>query len=119
MYTPTHKTSDLVAKTHSIAHEVAARHASDVDVKARFPQESVDAMKAAKLLSAPVPKELGGAGSNLQELTAMCFTLGQACASSGMVLAMHLIQVACIARHADQDKFFSSYLREIVDKQLL
>ncbi len=119
MYTPTQKTSALVAKTHSIAHEVAALHAVDVDAKARFPQETVDALKQAKLLSAPVPKELGGAGSNLQELTAMCFTLAQGCASSGMVLAMHLIQVACVVRHAEKDKYFESYMRELVEKQLL
>ena len=119
MYTPTHKTSELVAKTHSIAHEVAAKHAADVDVKARFPQETIDALKQAKLLSAAVPKEFGGAGANLQELTAMCFTLAQACSSSGMVLAMHLIQVACVARHSGKDKYFDDYQREIVERQLL
>ena len=47
MYTPTHKTSELVKKAHSIAQEVARVHAVDVDVKARFPQESIDAMKQA------------------------------------------------------------------------
>ncbi len=119
MYTPTHKTSDLVAKTHAIARDVAAVHASDVDVRARFPRETLDAMKHAKLLSAAVPKALGGAGATMQELTAMCWTLAQACASSGMVLAMHTIQVACIARHAANTPFFDNYLREIVEKQLL
>lgn len=119
MYTPTHKTSDLVAKTHSIAHEIAAKHAVDVDAKARFPHETIDALRQAKLLSTVVPKELGGAGSNMQELTAMCFTLAQACASSGMILAMHIIQVACVVRHGRNDKYFEGYLRELVDKQLL
>ena len=79
MYTPTHKTSPLVAKTQSIAREIAAAHASDVDVRARFPQETIDALKQAKLMTVGVPKELGGEGANLQELTAMCFTLGQCC----------------------------------------
>lgn len=119
MYTPTHKTSDLVAKAHSIAHEVAAKHAFDVDVKARFPQESLDALKAAKLMSTAVPKELGGNGSSMQELTAICFSLAQGCASSAMVYAMHVIQVACVARHGKDDKYFQGYLREIVEKQLL
>jgi acyl-CoA dehydrogenase len=119
MYTPTHTTSDLVARTRAIAHEIATRHASDVDVRARFPQETVDALRQAKLLSAGVPKHLGGPDANLQELTAMCFTLAQACSSSGMVLAMHLIQVACIARHAEKDPFFDGYLREVVERQLL
>ncbi len=119
MYTPTHKTSELVKKAHSIAQEVARVHAVDVDVKARFPQESIDAMKQAKLLSAGVPKEFGGAGASMQELTAICWTLAQACSSSAMILAMHLIQVACVVRHGSKDKFFQDYLREIVERQLL
>jgi acyl-CoA dehydrogenase len=77
------------------------------------------AMKEARLLSAAVPKEFGGAGANVRELAEMCSTLAQACAASGMVLAMHHIQVACIARHALPDPFFESYLRELVEKQIL
>jgi acyl-CoA dehydrogenase len=119
VYTPNHRTSDLVAKTHSIAHDVAARHAADVDVRARFPEEAIRAMKEARLLSAAVPKHLGGAGASMQELTAMCFTLAQGCAASGMVFAMHVIQVACIARHGEGTPFFDGYLREIVEQQLL
>jgi acyl-CoA dehydrogenase len=119
MYTPTHKTSELVAKAHAIAHEVAAAHAADVDENARFPQESLDALRQARLLSAPVPKELGGPGSSMQELAAICFSLAQGCASSAMVYAMHAIQVACVARHGAHDAFFQRYLRELVDNQLL
>ncbi len=115
----TRHVSELVAKTYAIAHEVAAAHAADVDVKARFPQETFDALKQAKLLSAAVPKEYGGAGANMGELAAMCMTLAQSCGSSGMVLAMHHIQVACIARHAMSSPFFQSYLRECVERQLL
>ncbi|MBS2015031.1 MAG: acyl-CoA/acyl-ACP dehydrogenase [Deltaproteobacteria bacterium] len=119
MYTPTHKTSELVAKAHSIAHEVAAKHAFDVDAKARFPEESLAALRAAKLMSTAVPKEFGGNGSTMQELCAICFALAQGCASTAMVYAMHVIQVACAARHGKDDKFFQNYLREIVEKQLL
>jgi acyl-CoA dehydrogenase len=36
-----------------------------------------------------------------------------------MVLAMHHIQVACIARHARRVPFFEAYLREIAERQLL
>jgi acyl-CoA dehydrogenase len=93
------------------------KHAADVDTGARFPQETVDALKAAGLLSAPVPREFGGAGLNMLELATLCSTLSQGCGSSGMVLAMHYIQVACIARHAGENEFFRNYLREIVAKQ--
>jgi acyl-CoA dehydrogenase len=111
--------SEIIAKTRHIASEVAARHAVDVDAKARFPSETFEALRAARLLSAAVPKELGGDGADLQELSECCMELGQACASSGMVLAMHHIQVACIARHGLKSDFFRAYLREIVERQLL
>jgi len=111
--------SDLIARTRAIAREVAAVHAADVDAKARFPQETFAALKQAKLLSAAVPKELGGAGADMRELTSQCAVLAQGCAASGMVLAMHHIQIACIARHALQSPFFAKYLRECVEKQTL
>ena len=91
--------SEVIAKTRDIASEVAARHAADVDASARFPHETFASLKAARLLSAAVPRELGGDGADMQELSASCMDLAQGCAASGMILAMHHIQVACIARH--------------------
>jgi acyl-CoA dehydrogenase len=102
-----------------IAVEVAAPHAADVDAKARFPSETVAALRDAGLLSAGVPRELGGAGCNLQEQAQLCATLAQACGSSAMVLAMHYIQVACIARHGLASSFFKSYLVDLVARQHL
>lgn len=103
----------------SITVEIAARHAAEVDQKSRFPVETIAALKQAKLLSAAVPRELGGGGSNMQELAAMCATLAQGCGSSGMILAMHHIQVACLVRHAAQAPFFQQYLRDLVERQFL
>jgi acyl-CoA dehydrogenase len=90
-----------------------------VDKQARFPHESVLALREAGVLSAAVPKELGGAGCTMSELTQLCATLSQACGSSGMVLAMHYIQLACIARHGLASAFFRSYLQELVQHQYL
>lgn len=109
----------LVLATRKIALEVAASHADDVDRKARFPAETLNALKQAKLLSAAVPKELGGGGCSMRELTEMCSTLAQSCGSSGMVLAMHHIQVACIARHGLQSPFLRQYLQDLVEHQYL
>ena len=89
-----------LAALKAIANDVAAVHAADVDAKARFPREPIQALQKAKLLSAPVPRELGGGGYGMRELAALCSNLAQACGSSAMVLAMHYIQVACIARFA-------------------
>ncbi len=110
---------ELLTATQSIAAEVAAKSAADVDANSRFPVETLEALKKAKLLSAAVPKELGGAGCTMRELAAMCSTLAQACGSSAMVLAMHHIQVGCIARHAMQSPFFRQYLRDLVAHQYL
>ncbi|MDB6087229.1 MAG: Acyl-CoA dehydrogenase [Gammaproteobacteria bacterium] len=106
-----------LAALKALAAQVAAPNAADVDAKSRFPRETIDALQKAKLLSAPVPKEFGGPGYGMRELAALCSTLAQACGSSGMVLAMHYIQVACIARHAQSSEFFRGYLRELVEHQ--
>lgn len=108
-----------LAALKAIAAEVAAPNAADVDAKARFPRETLDALQKAKLLSAPIPKELGGPGYGMRELAMLCSTLAQACGSSAMVLAMHYIQVACMTRHALQSDFFRGYLRELVERQYL
>src|SRR5262245_60446054 len=110
---------ESVTRTRAIAREVAAHHAADVDARARFPQETFAALRQARLLSAAVPLELGGGGASMRELADMCTVLAQGCGSSGMVLAMHHIQVACIARHGLTSEFFRNYLREVVEPQLL
>ena len=111
--------NEVTKRTRSIAQEVAAPNAADVDLQARFPHETFTALRQAKLLSVAVPRELGGASASMQELASMCTALAQGCGSSGMVLAMHHIQVACIARHGLSSPFFRDYLREVVERQLL
>ncbi len=104
---------------HRIGSEIAARHALDVDKNARFPAEAIDALKQAKLLSALVPEEFGGAEMPMTELTAVCVALGQYCAATAMIFAMHQIQVACIVRHGLGSGFFRSYCKELVERQML
>ena len=53
---------ELLAGVRTIAREVAAAHADDVDRAGRFPAETIDALRAAGALSAPVPEALGGGG---------------------------------------------------------
>jgi len=117
--THTVRESPIVLQTRAIAREVAARHADDVDSKARFPSETFAALKQARLLSAAVPKDLGGAGAGVRELAEMCTVLAQGCGASGMVLAMHHIQIACLARHGLSSSYFADYLREAVERQIL
>jgi len=111
--------TDLLESSRAIAREVAAPFAESVDREGRFPAETIAAAREAGLLSALVPPELGGVGASMRDLAESCTIIGQACGSSAMVLAMHHIQVACIARHARGSAFFERYLRRIADEQLL
>jgi acyl-CoA dehydrogenase len=102
-----------------IAQTVAAEHAADVDARARFPDEAVQALREAHLLSAAVPRTLGGAGCSLRELSKLCAALAHGCGSTAMVLAMHTIQVGCVARHCNGSALLEDYLRELVERQWL
>jgi acyl-CoA dehydrogenase len=107
-----------VKGTAAIAAEVAAKHAAEVDKNSRFPHETFEALKNAKLLSAAVPKQFGGHGAGMLELGHQCAALAEGCGSSAMVLAMHHIQVACIARHGAGTPYFDAYMRDhLVAKQ--
>jgi acyl-CoA dehydrogenase len=109
----------LLQEVRRISREIAAPAAADVDAQARFPREAVDALRAARVLSAPVPQRLGGAGLGLAETGQLCQALAQGCASSGMVLAMHASQVACVARHAAGSPVLEALLRELASEQRL
>lgn len=93
---------------------VAATHADDVDATSRFPRDAIDAMRAEGLLGGWVPTTLGGEGASVEQITSACESLGQQCASVGMVFAMHQIQVASIVRHAAGSEPLRAYLRELV-----
>lgn len=109
----------LLRQVHAIGKEALAPHAAAVDRDARFPTEAFAALRSARLLSAYVPKTYGGMGLNIVQIGRICEALGQYCASSAMIYAMHKIQVACIVHHAQSSQFFRDYLVELVEKQRL
>lgn len=119
MSTPNEQDVAFLEAIRRIADEVAGPNATDVDREARFPVESVDALKAEGALSAFVPTELGGGGVSFEALAAACFELGKRCGASAMVFAMHQIQVVTIVRHLDEGGWFESYLRDLVTEQRL
>lgn len=103
----------------AIAVDVAGPNADDVDREARFPVESVDALREARALSAYVPVELGGGGVSFDALAAACLELGRYCGASAMVFAMHQIQIATIVRHRGESEWFEEYLRSVCEQQRL
>ena len=101
------------------AAEVAAAHASAVDRDARFPQEAMASLREGRLLSPMIPTALGGEGATLSEIVDICYVLGRACASTGMIYAMHQIMIACLVRHASKEAWSRELQRRIAAEQLL
>ncbi|MBP2299870.1 acyl-CoA dehydrogenase family protein [Azospirillum picis] len=89
----------LAARARAVGAEIAARHADDVDRNSRFPEEAFAALREQGLLGVMVPADLGGAGASLFEVAAACHALARGCSATGMIYAMHQIQVACLVNH--------------------
>ena len=102
-----------------IGADVAGPAADAVDREARFPGEAIAALRGERLLSAFVPKELGGGGVPFGDLAAICETLGRFCASTAMIYAMHQIEVVCLVRHGLSVPFFRDYLGELAAHERL
>ena len=98
--------------------EVAARHADEVDQHGRFPAEAVQSMKDGALLGAWISPEFGGPGWSMRDIAQMCSQIGGACSSSGMIFAMHHIQLACVVHHGHSD-WYHAFQRRIAQEQLL
>jgi len=113
------KDAEFALVVREIAERVASAAADAVDRENRFPHEALDALREAKALSAFVPASHDGAGVCFGELAGACFDLARACSSTGMVFAMHQIQVGCVARHGAGTALFDGYLRSIVTEQRL
>jgi acyl-CoA dehydrogenase len=102
-----------------IADDVAAPNADAVDREAQFPSATLDALRAEGALAALVPSAQGGLGLRFETIAAATFELGRRCGASGMVFAMHQIQVATLLRHIDGAPWFEAYLGDLVRDQRL
>jgi acyl-CoA dehydrogenase len=109
----------FLAAVRRIADDVAAPNAEDVDRRARFPVETIQALRDERALSAFVPTDLGGSGVSFETIAAACLELGRRCGASAMVFAMHQIQVVTIVRHLEDAPWFTAYLRDVSDEQRL
>ena len=112
------KTDSLLERTRRVS-AVAAQYAADVDRLGRYPAEAIAAAKAERLMGVMAPRDLGGEDASLSELADVCYTLGQACASTAMVFAMHQVKVACIVRHGQGSEWHANFLRKLTQQQML
>jgi acyl-CoA dehydrogenase len=112
-------TSLTLDQRAAAAADVAAQHAADVDAAARFPSEAVEVLRTSGLLGASVPVEWGGEGASLGELARIAARLGEACASTAMIFAMHHSQVLCLTRHTGGSEAVADLARRIAAEGML
>ena len=110
--------NDLTARARAAA-ESAKINAVAVDAEARFPSEAFAEIRKQKLLGIFVPQALGGEGASIAEIADVCYILGGACSSTGLIYAMHQIKMACIVRHTKGTAALERILSRIAAEQLL
>lgn len=97
-----------------------AAHAARHDVEGSFVSEAYDELRAAGLLRAAVPVELGGDGATIAELTALQRELGHHCGSTALASAMHQHVVAFTAwRYRRGLPGAEATLRRVAEEQIL
>jgi acyl-CoA dehydrogenase len=109
---------DFKSRAQAVA-AVASAAAAAVDREAGFPDQALAAVKAQRLLSMLVPVDLGGEGATITHTVEVCYALARACASTGMIFAMHQIMVACLVRNAQSSAWHRRFLRRLCAEQLL
>ena len=115
---PNPHTGDLATIADRIGVSVAGPASTSVDSESRFPHETFEALRQARMLSVLIPIEFGGAGANLVDVGRAVERLSRHCASSAMVYAMHHIQVAALARHG-RSAWARDYVQAVAHGELL
>src|SRR5690242_16515553 len=85
METVTAAENKWIARAEELARAVLARHAEDVDCRARWPSEGLAALGESGLLGLTVPTTCGGAGEGARTFLAVTRTLAEQCASTAMI----------------------------------
>mgnify|MGYP001217225128 CR=1 FL=1 len=81
---------ELLRETvRSLAEAKIAPHAADVDEQSRFPQEALDALRAADLHAVHVPETYGGAGGDALAAVIVIEEVARVCASSSLIPAVN------------------------------
>ncbi|MGN8554253.1 UNVERIFIED_CONTAM: acyl-CoA dehydrogenase family protein, partial [Microbacterium sp. SLM126] len=98
---------------------IIAERARQTELDRRVSAEVTDQLIAAGLYRAVQPRRFGGHELGLDVLRRLAFELGQGCASTGMIYAMHQIQVACLVDHGAASDWHQALLARVAAEQLL
>ncbi len=97
-----------------------ARTAANYDETDDFVAANYAALKEARLISAAVPRELGGDGLNTRELSSLLVDLASACSSTGLAYSMHTHVVALTAwRWRNQKAPVDALLKRVAGEQIV
>ena len=108
----------LIEIAETIGETVVGPAAWEVDRDARFPWESLAALREHRVLSALVPVSQGGMGASITDVGNTIRVLSRYCGATGSVLAMHNEQMFLLLKHGHTPALHR-LVDEIVDKQLL
>lgn len=86
---------------------------------ARFPDEAIAALRAEGLLGVACVSGIGHSSWSIEELARATTTLSAACASTGLIWAMHHSQVLTIARHAPSTSAWDALRTELAQGSVL
>ena len=64
-------------------------------------------------------EELGGESAQLSDVAEICSLIGQNCASSTMIYAMHNIKVSSLVSHGRDSNWHRGFMQRICEEQLL
>ena len=85
-------------RVSSIAEKTIGPRAAEYDRLAKFPQESLDALKDAGLLGLRVSKEHGGLGADMVTTCLVVEEVAKKCPSTAMCYKMHLESMEAVSR---------------------
>ncbi|MGW4365653.1 acyl-CoA dehydrogenase family protein [Nocardia takedensis] len=95
----------------------AVRSGADTaDAEAVFPKPAFAALRAAGLVRAAIPRELGGLGLSLGDCVRIAEQLSRACGATAMIWVMHQAQIACVLA-GEPSELCRTQLRELADSQ--
>jgi len=84
-------------KAATLAADILAAHAVDVDSNARFPSEGMAALAAGGFYGLCIETDLGGQGQGPSTFAAVAEELARHCGSTAMIYVMHVAATAAIA----------------------
>jgi alkylation response protein AidB-like acyl-CoA dehydrogenase len=108
---------ELRAAIRALAEKEIAPHAADVDEKARFPQEALDALNASGFSAVHVPEEYGGQGADSVATCIVIEEIARVDVSASLITAVNKLgTMGLILRGSDELK--RMVLPDLVDGAL-